>query len=97
MAPRVVVYTTSWCGYCRRAKALLDTRGIDYREIDVEAEPGRRDEMLRRSGRRTVPQILIDGAPIGGCDELYALDAAGRLDAMLSQPPNEHPQHRISS
>jgi glutaredoxin 3 len=76
---KVTIYTTAWCGFCRRAKTLLDDKGIDYDEIDVEATAGAREEMQTRAGRHTVPQIFIDGGPIGGCDELFALDAAGRL------------------
>ncbi|HET7369936.1 MAG TPA: glutaredoxin 3 [Gammaproteobacteria bacterium] len=79
----VTIYTTSWCGFCRRAKALLDKKGAGYHEIDIERTRGAREEMQQRSGRRTVPQIFIDGDPIGGCDELYALDASGRLDTLL--------------
>ncbi|HET6655245.1 MAG TPA: glutaredoxin 3 [Gammaproteobacteria bacterium] len=80
----ITIYTTSWCGFCRRAKALLEKKGAEYREIDVERTAGAREEMQERSGRRTVPQIFIDDAPIGGCDELYTLDATGKLDALLS-------------
>lgn len=79
----VTIYTTAWCGFCRRAKALLDEKGVEYREIDIEKTPGAREEMQQRSGRRTVPQIFIDDAAVGGCDDLYALDAGGRLDALL--------------
>lgn len=85
MADGIVVYATSWCGYCRRAKALLESKGASYREIDIDTTPGGRAEMQTRSGRRTVPQIFIAGEAIGGCDELYALEAAGRLDALLAR------------
>ncbi|HET8553011.1 MAG TPA: glutaredoxin 3 [Gammaproteobacteria bacterium] len=87
--PDVTIYTTSWCGFCRRAKALLDEKGVTYHEIDVEAEPGGRAEMAQRSGRRTVPQIFIDGLAIGGCDDLYALDATGQLDKLLNTSNHE--------
>lgn len=81
----VEIYTTPICGYCARAKQLLRARGVTFTEIDVMADPARRAEMTQRSGGgRTVPQIFIDGVPIGGCDDLYALDRAGRLEGMLA-------------
>ncbi len=79
----IEIYTRSWCGFCARAKHLLESKGAPFTEIDVEVED-RVQEMIQRSnGGRTVPQIFIDGKPVGGCDDLYALDAAGKLDAML--------------
>lgn len=81
---QVEIYTTGYCGYCRRAKSLLDTKDVSYEEIRVDAEPERRAEMMQRSSRRTVPQIFIDGAGIGGCDELFQLEREGRLDTLLS-------------
>ena len=81
---QVELYTTMWCPYCARAKALLDRKGIAYTEIDLMEQPNRRDEMVKRSGgRRTVPQIFIDGEHIGGSDDLVALDRAGGLDPKL--------------
>lgn len=81
---KVEIYTSPWCPYCHRAKSLLDRKGVTYDEVDVMANPGRRPEMESRAqGRTTVPQIFIDGKGIGGCDDMHALDAAGRLDAML--------------
>jgi glutaredoxin 3 len=81
---RVELYTTMWCPFCARAKALLRQKGVAYTDIDVDEEPGRRAEMVERAGgRRTVPQIFIDGEHIGGCDDMVALDRAGRLDAKL--------------
>lgn len=81
----VEIYTRSWCPYCLRAKTLLKSKGADYREIDIDRAPERRAEMIERSGgRTTVPQIFIDGRPIGGSDELVALERAGRLDALLN-------------
>ncbi|HMR31778.1 MAG TPA: glutaredoxin 3 [Geminicoccaceae bacterium] len=81
----VEIYTTPLCPYCVRAKRLLDRKGVAYAEIDLWTEPGRRSEMLERAaGRRTVPQIFIRGQAIGGSDDLHALDAAGKLDGMLS-------------
>lgn len=77
------MYASDWCGYCARARALLDAKGVAYTEIDVDLVPGARDEMMGRGGGSTVPQIFIGGQPVGGSDELQALDAAGRLDSML--------------
>ncbi|MDE1904333.1 MAG: glutaredoxin 3 [Alphaproteobacteria bacterium] len=83
-APTVIVYTTPWCPYCHRAKALLRRKHVAYREIDVAHDPARRQEMIAlAAGRSTVPQIFIGGRGIGGCDELHALDAAGKLDRLL--------------
>jgi glutaredoxin 3 len=82
---KVEIYTTMFCGYCDRAKRLLKSKGVDYTEIEVDMNADERDRMVTRAGgRRTVPQIFIDGAHVGGCDELYALDRAGKLDAMLA-------------
>ena len=81
----VEIYTTPICGFCRMAKSLLDKKGVSYTEIDVMMAPGKRDEMTKRAnGGRTVPQIFIGGDHVGGCDDLYALERAGRLDPMLS-------------
>ncbi|MBS0394272.1 MAG: glutaredoxin 3 [Proteobacteria bacterium] len=77
------MYATGWCPYCARARALLERKGVSWTEIDVEAEPARRAEMIARSGRRTVPQIFIDGRPVGGSDDLHELDRSGELDALL--------------
>lgn len=86
--PKVEIYTTALCPYCRRAKALLDRKGVRYVEYAVDEIPGKRDEMTERAkGRRTVPQIFIDDEPIGGSDDLVALDAAGKLDAKLGLRP----------
>ena len=84
----VEIYTTMWCGYCARAKRLLATHGVTFHEIDVGAEPERRSEMMTRAGgRSTVPQIFINGSHVGGCDDLQALDAAGKLTPMLASSP----------
>ena len=81
---QVEMYATAWCPYCARARALLEKKGVDYAEIDIEEEPARRAEMIRRAGgRSSVPQIFIDGEHIGGSDEMAALDRAGKLDAKL--------------
>lgn len=83
---RIVIYGTRWCPYCHRAKTLLDRLGIRYVEIDVDADPSKRREMMARAhGRRTVPQIFIDGQGIGGCDDLHALAAAGKLDEIMQK------------
>ena len=79
----VVVYSSGFCPYCFAAKRLLAARGVVYEEIDVDFEPGRRAEMVARTGRRTVPQIFIGSHHVGGCDELHALERAGGLDALL--------------
>jgi glutaredoxin 3 len=81
--PQVVIYTTDWCPYCARARSLLELKGVAYTEIDVDAVQGARDEMMARGGGDTVPQIFIGGRPVGGSDELHALDAAGRLDPLV--------------
>lgn len=86
--PRILVYRTPWCPYCDRTHALLESKGVAFEEIDVEAHPEQREEMIRRSGRRTVPQIFIGERHIGGCDDLHALDAAGGLDPLLASPTN---------
>lgn len=84
---RVVVYSQPFCGYCSAAKRLLTAKGAAFTEIDVMFEAGRRGEMIERSGgRRTVPQIFIDGRHIGGYDDLSALDKAGELDRLLAPP-----------
>ena len=81
----VTIYTRAMCGYCMAAKRLLDRKGATYTEHDASFSPELRQEMVERSGgRRTFPQIFIDGRPIGGSDELHALDTAGRLDALLA-------------
>ena len=80
------IYTTPWCGYGARAKALLERKGAAYQETDVMEDAVKRTEMRERSKRSTVPQIFINGQHIGGSDELAALEQAGRLDALLEQP-----------
>ncbi|MBT5432839.1 MAG: glutaredoxin 3 [Alphaproteobacteria bacterium] len=79
----VVMYTTMFCPFCVRAKRLLKDKGITFEEIDVMMSAKKRAQMMEVSGGYTVPQILINGEPIGGCDELYALEHAGELDAKL--------------
>lgn len=85
--PRIVMYATSWCPYCQRARHLFEDRQLKIEEIDIEANPTRREEMRARSGRNTVPQIFIGATHVGGCDDLYALDREGKLDPLLKESP----------
>ncbi len=80
----VTIYTKSWCPYCAAAKELLTAKKVSFTEIEITGKADLRDEMMRRSGRATVPQIFIGGSHVGGCDDLYALDRSGGLDAMLA-------------
>jgi glutaredoxin 3 len=81
---RVEIYSTMFCGYCARAKALLEKKGVAYEETDLLEQPDKRDEMVERAGgRTTVPQIFIDGRHVGGSDELAALERKGALDQLL--------------
>ena len=83
-APEVVMYSTAFCGYCQRARNLLERKGVNVREIKVDEDAGQRVIMLKRSGgMRTVPQIFIGERHVGGYDELAALDRAGELDPLL--------------
>lgn len=80
----IEIYTTRTCPFCIRAKQLLDSKGVAYKDIDVGAEPSLRDAMTRRAnGKRTVPQIFVGSTHVGGCDDLYALERAGKLDPLL--------------
>ncbi len=83
---KIEMYTTPFCGYCARAKSLLEKKGAAFEEVDVMMDEKKRTEMRERARRSTVPQIFINGQHIGGSDELAALERAGKLDAMLSQP-----------
>jgi len=83
---RIEIYTTPFCGYCARAKSLLDGKGAAYEEMDVMMDDRKRAEMRERSKRTTVPQIFINGQHIGGSDDLAALERAGKLDPLLAQP-----------
>ena len=81
----VTIYTTPFCGFCHSAKRLLARKGVKFEEIDVSGDPARRAEMVKRAGgRRTVPQIFIGSRHVGGCDDLYMLDARGELDPLLT-------------
>ncbi|HEY7806123.1 MAG TPA: glutaredoxin 3 [Croceibacterium sp.] len=83
-AARVEIYTKMFCGYCHRAKRLLDSKGVNYVEFDITMNGAKRDEMIARApGARTVPQIFIDDRPIGGSDDLALLDRQGKLDSLL--------------
>ena len=85
---KVEIYSTMWCGYCARARGLLQKKGVDFEDIDIEADGSKRDEMIKRSGgRMTVPQIFIDGVHVGGSDDLVALERAGKLNALLGLAP----------
>lgn len=81
----VEIYTSPLCGFCHAAKRLLTSKGVTFSEVDVLVEPERKAEMVQRAnGSRTVPQIFIGETHVGGCDDLYALDRAGKLDALLA-------------
>ena len=82
--PRIRIYTTRWCGYCVRAKALLDGKGLDYEEIHLDDDPAFRQTLHGLTGGRSVPQVLIDGEPVGGFTELWRLDQSGALDERLA-------------
>lgn len=82
---QVDLYTSPLCGFCHAAKRLLNQKGVNFSEIDVAAQPARKAEMIQRAqGGRTVPQIFIGDIHVGGCDELYALERAGKLDSLLA-------------
>jgi glutaredoxin 3 len=83
--PPVEIYTTPFCGYCYMAKRLLKKKGVAFAETDVSRNPSLRGMMMQRAGgKRTVPQIFVGETHVGGCDELYALERAGRLDSLLA-------------
>jgi glutaredoxin 3 len=85
---KVEIYTQPFCGYCHRAKNLLDEKGVSYEEVDVMMHPSRKREMIARAdGRTSTPQIFIDGKGVGGSDELAALNRSGELDRLLSASP----------
>lgn len=88
---KIEMYYSEWCGFCHRARALLEAKGAQWTGHDVDTVAAARQEMIGRGGGRTVPQIFVDGAPIGGCAELFALEAEGRLDAMLGLAPGDAP------
>lgn len=82
--PNITIYTRLGCGYCSAAKRLLESKGLAFEEIDATGAPDRRREMIDRSGRMTFPQIFIDDRHVGGCDDLFALEARGGLDELLA-------------
>ncbi|MET1079609.1 MAG: glutaredoxin 3 [Pseudomonas sp.] len=82
--PAVVVYSSDWCPYCTRAKQLLKQKGVAFEEIKVDGRPEARAEMTRKAKKTSVPQIWIGDTHVGGCDDLYALERAGKLDALLT-------------
>jgi len=82
--PRVTIYTRAFCGYCTAAKRLLAEKGIDFEEIDATGSAEKRQEMMSRSGRFTFPQIFVGVHHVGGCDDLYRLQARGELDTLLA-------------
>ena len=84
MAAKIEIYTRMFCGYCVRAKRLLDSKGVDYAEYDITMDGAKRDEMrARKPDAYTVPQIFIDDVPVGGSDDLAALEREGKLDSLL--------------
>ena len=83
--PSVVMYTTSWCPYCERARKLLAAKNVTFSEIDIESAAEKRAEMRNRSGRTSVPQIFIGDHHVGGSDDLHALEDAGKLDSLLGR------------
>jgi glutaredoxin 3 len=87
MAAHVKIYTRKWCGYCSAAERLLKGKGVAFENIDCTNDPAKRAWLVEVTGRSTVPQIFIDGQPIGGYDDMHALDQRGALDAMLAGKP----------
>jgi glutaredoxin 3 len=81
--PAITLYVTGWCPYCDRAKGLLTDKSLVFKEINVDDDAKLRDEMVARSGRRTVPQIFIGDTHVGGCDDLFALESSGELDRLI--------------
>ena len=81
--PAITLYLTGWCPFCQRAKALLTSKSLVFKEIDVDDDAKLREEMVARSGRRTVPQIFIGDTHVGGCDDLFALEDSGGLDRLI--------------
>ena len=84
LVSEVVIYTTRWCPFCIRAKALLDQKGVSYEEIPVDGDPDARQQMAKRAGQTSVPQIWIGERHSGGCDQLYGLERSGGLDLLLA-------------
>lgn len=87
MPANVKIYTRRWCGYCVAAERLLTQKGVAYEQVDTTGDRAIRQWLVEATGRTTIPQIFIDGTPIGGYDDMRALDRAGRLDALLAGTP----------
>jgi glutaredoxin 3 len=83
----VRIYVTSWCPYCARAKQLLQSKGVSFTEIDVDGRQDLRGWLLSATGQRTVPQVFVNGQPLGGFSDIDALDEEGRLDLLLAEAP----------
>ncbi len=82
--PKVILYTRDYCAFCRHAKALLNSKGVDFEEIDISQDEAMQEKVWQLSHRRTVPQIFVDGRPLGGFEELRELDTSGELDEILN-------------
>ncbi|MBA2651937.1 MAG: glutaredoxin 3 [Tatlockia sp.] len=80
---KVIMYSTTYCPYCERARELLEKKEVEYTDIKIDEHPEKREEMVAKSGGHTVPQLFINGQHIGGCDDMYALEAKGQLDKLL--------------
>ncbi len=89
MSASVLIYLTDWCPYCHRAKALLTKKKATFTEVDVDDRPDLRSWLVSASGQGTVPQIFINGQPVGGSSELDSLDRRGKLDQLLAEPPSK--------
>ena len=87
MTADVLMYTTSWCPFCTRARTLLKEKDVQWTELDIKADPATRQAMVEASGRTSVPQIFINGTLVGGSEELFALDVRGDLDKLLGRTP----------
>lgn len=85
MSQKVVMYSSDWCPFCMRAKSLLKQKDVDFKEIKVDGKRALREEMTRKAGRTSVPQIWIGERHVGGCDDLFALERRGELDKLLAQ------------
>ena len=87
MSASVLIYLTEWCPFCQRAKALLKKKNVNFTEVDVDDRPELRSWLVSSSGQRTVPQVFINGQPVGGYTDLEKIDRQGKLDALLAQAP----------
>jgi glutaredoxin 3 len=88
----VRIYTTQWCGYCVRAKRLLENEGVPFEEIEVDGDHEKRAWLVKATGQRTVPQLFFGDESVGGCDELTTIIYSGKLDEMIDRDPSERPQ-----